>query len=122
MKLGTALENYLKAILILQKKKGRQGIRSVDVAELLNVSKPSVSHAIKVLRQNGYVTMDSQYCLTLTETGYDTATKIYSHYLFFVEQLVKAGIGREVAEKEACRMEHCISEESFQKLKESIKS
>ena len=66
--------------------------------------------------------MDEQYYLFFTDKGYNVALEIYEHYLFFVEQLVNAGIDRKLAEKEACRMEHCISEDSLQKLKESIKN
>lgn len=66
--------------------------------------------------------MDEQYYLFFTDKGYNVALEIYEHYLFFVEQLVNTGIDRKLAEKEACRMEHCISEDSFQKLKESIKN
>lgn len=117
MKLGISLENYLKAILILKQNKGKQAVRSTDVASFLGVSKPSVSHAMKVLKQKGYITMDEQYYLFFTDKGYKTALEIYEHYLFFVEQLVNVGIDREIAEKEACRMEHCISDVSFRKLK-----
>lgn len=120
MKLGKALENYLKAILILKKKQGEQNVRSTDVAAFLEVSKPSVSHAMKVLKENGYITMNEHYYIFFTEKGYKIAAQIYEYYLFFVERLEDVGVDRETAEKEACRIEHCISEESFQKLKKSV--
>ena len=118
MKLYESGEDYLEAVLMLQKKNGM--VRSIDLARHMEVSKPSVSHAVKTLREGGFLTMDEDYCLHLTEVGREVAEKIYERHRFFTEQLVAAGVDLETAEQEACRMEHAISEDSFQKLKEKV--
>ena len=112
-------EDYLEAILILQKKNGM--VRSIDLARHMEVSKPSVSHAVKTLREGGFLTMDKDYCLHLTDIGHEVAEKIYERHRFFTEQLVAVGVDQKTAEQDACRIEHAISEESFQKLKASVK-
>ena len=112
MKIYASGEDYLEAILMLQKKNGI--VRSIDLARHMEVSKPSVSHAVKTLREGGFLTMDEDYCLHLTEVGREVAEKIYERHRFFTEQLVAAGVDLETAEQEACRMEHAISEDSFQ--------
>lgn len=119
MKIHASGEDYLEAVLILQKKQGM--VRSVDLARHMEVSKPSVSHAVKTLREGGFLTMDKDYCLHLTAIGRDVAEKIYERHQFFTEQLVAAGVDRETAEQDACRIEHVISDTSFQKLKEKIR-
>jgi len=115
MKLHASGEDYLKAIYILQKGKGT--VRSLDVAERMGVSKPSVSHAVKLLREGGFIVMDDDYTLHLTELGREIAEKLYERHQYFTEQLTGAGIDATTAEAEACKMEHTISDESFQKLK-----
>ena len=119
MKIHASGEDYLEAVLILQKKQGM--IRSVDLARHMEVSKPSVSHAVKTLHEGGFLTMDKDYCLHLTAIGRDVAEKIYERHQFVTEQLVAAGVDRETAEQDACRIEHVISDTSFQKLKEKIR-
>ena len=111
-------EDYLEAVLMLQKKNGT--VRSVDLARHMEVSKPSVSRAVAVLQQGGFLTMDSDYSLHLTGIGQEVAEKIYERHQFFTEQLVAAGVDQETAEQDACRIEHAISDTSFQKLKEMI--
>ena len=118
MKLHASGEDYLEAILILQKKNNM--VRSVDLARHMDVSKPSVSHAVSVLREGGFLTMDEDYYLHLTDTGYEVAEKLYERHQFFTEQLIAAGIDPVTAEKEACQMEHTISNGSFRKLKKYI--
>ena len=118
MKLHASGEDYLEAILVLYKKTGM--VRSLDVARYMEVSKPSVSHAVKTLREGGFLTMDKDYCLHLTDIGHEVAEKIYERHLFFAEQLMAAGVDRETAEQDACRIEHAISDTAFQKLKEKI--
>lgn len=118
MKLYASGEDYLEAVLILQKKHG--SVRSVDLARHMEVSKPNVSRAVAILQQGGFLTMDSDYSLHLTGIGQEVAEKIYERHQFFTEQLVAAGVDQETAEQEACRMEHAISDTSFQKLKEMI--
>ena len=110
-------EDYLEAVLVLQKKHGM--VRSVDVARHMEVSKASVSHAMAVLRDGGFLSMDENYFLHLTETGCEVAEEIYARHCFFREQLIAVGIDPETAEEEACRMEHVISQESFKRIKEA---
>ncbi len=115
MKLHTSGEDYLKAIYILQKDKGM--VRSIDVAEQMGVSKPSVSHAVKLLREGGFIVMDDDYTLHLTDLGREIAEKLYERHQYFTERLTDAGVDTDIAEAEACKMEHTISDSSFQKLK-----
>ena len=117
-KLYASGEDYLEAVLVLQKEKGM--VRSVDVARHLEVTKPSVCHAVATLRDGGFLTMDSDYFLHLTDVGRAVAEKIYERHCFFTEQLIAAGVDPETAEADACRIEHIISDESFSKLKESV--
>ena len=119
MKIHASGEDYLEAVLILQKKQGM--VRSIDLARHMGFSKPSISHAVGVLRDGGFLTMDEDGFLHLTEDGREVAEKIYERHQFFTEQLVAVGVDRETAERDACRIEHAISEESFQKLKASVK-
>ena len=107
----TSGEDYLEAILVLQMQKGT--VRSVDVARHMEVSKPSVSHAVATL-------MDSDYFLHLTDIGREVAEQIYEKHRFFTERLIAAGVDPKTAEADACRIEHVISDESFQKLKKQL--
>lgn len=113
-------EDYLEAILILQKAKGM--VRSVDVARHMDVSKPSVCHAVATLKDGGFLTMDADYFLHLTDIGQEVAEQIYEKHRFFTERLIAAGVDPETAEQDACRIEHVISEESFQRLKATAES
>ena len=116
---GTSLhasgEDYLEAVLVLQKEKGM--VRSVDVARHMGVSKPSVCRAVATLRDGGFLTMDENHFLHLTDIGREVATTIYERHCFFTEQLIAAGVDPKIAEQDACGIEHVISSESFQKLK-----
>ena len=118
MKLHASGEDYLEAILVLQKKSGI--VRSVDLARHMGFSKPSISHAVGVLKNGGFLTVDEDGYLHLTEDGREVAEKIYERHQFFTEQLVAVGVDRETAERDACRIEHVISEEAFEKLKTSV--
>ena len=113
-------EDYLEAILVLRKQKGM--VRSVDVARHMGVSKPSVCVAVNTLKDGGFLTMDEDHFLHLTDVGREVAEKIYERHCFFTEQLVAAGVDLETAETDACRIEHVISDESFRRLKEKCKS
>ena len=117
MKLRASGEDYLEARLVLQKQKGM--VRSVDVARHMNVSKPSVSHAVATLKDGGFLTMDDGLFLHLTNIGREVAEQIYEKHRFFTERLIAAGVDPETAERDACRIEHVISEESFKRLKAS---
>jgi len=117
MKLHASGEDYLETILVLQKKLSM--VRSVDVARHMEVSKPSVCHAVATLRDGGFLTMDEDHFLHLTDVGREVAEKIYERHCFFTEQLIAAGVDPKTAEADACRIEHIISDESFSRLKEA---
>lgn len=116
MKIHASGEDYLEAVLILQKQMGESAVRSVDLARHMGFSKPSISHAVGVLRDGGFLIMDKDGFLHLTEEGREIAEKIYERHQFFTEQLIAAGVNEITAEEDACRIEHAISDESFQKL------
>lgn len=118
MRLGQSMEDYLEAILIIQKQKGM--VRSVDLARHMGYSKPSICHAVSVLKKGDYLTMDSEGYLHLTDSGKEIAGKVYEKHLFLTDMLVSVGVSKEVAERDACKMEHGISDESFGKLKETF--
>ena len=118
MKLHVSGEDYLETILVLQKKLGM--VRSVDVARHMEMSKPSVCHAEATLRDGGFLTMDKDHFLHLTDVGREVAEKIYERHCFFTEQLIAAGVDPKTAETDACRIEHIISDESFSRLKEAV--
>ena len=120
MKLHASGEDYLEAILVLHKKMGR--VRSVDVARHMEVSKPSVCHAVATLRDGGFLTMDGDFFLHLTDAGLEVAEQIYEKHRFFTDRLIEAGVDPETAERDACRMEHVISQESFERLRDAYKT
>ena len=95
-------------------------VRAIDVARYLGYAKTSVSYGLKLLRQGGFLTRDADGYLYLTEIGQETAEKIYAKHLFFTQWLIKAGVAPDTAEKDACCMEHAISEESFRKLLQAL--
>ena len=115
MKLHASGEDYLEAILVLQRQKGM--VRSVDVARHMEVSKPSVCHAVATLRNGGFLMMDEDHFLHLTDVGREVAKKIYERHCFFTEQLIAAGVDPKTAEADACRIEHTISQDSFEKIR-----
>ena len=108
-------EDYLEAILVLQKKLGM--VRSVDVARHMGFTKPSITHAITTLQAGGFVERDEGGFIHLTDVGREVAERTYEKHCFFTEMLIEAGVDQETAEADACRMEHAISEDSFQHLK-----
>ena len=118
MELHASGEDYLETILVLQKKTGL--VRSADVARHLEVSKPSVCHAVATLKKGGFLLMDGDHFLHLTDVGREVAEQIYEKHRFFTDQLIEAGVDPETAERDACRIEHVISESSFQHLKRSV--
>ena len=120
MQIRESAEDYLEAILILSKKGG--GVRSVDIATMLGVSKPSVSHAMKLLREDGYIAMDRYGTVTLLEKGAEIANRIYERHMVLTKMLEGIGVSNEVARADACKMEHDISNESFEKIKEHLKA
>lgn len=119
MKIQESAENYLETILVLSQK--QPFVRSIDVATELGFSKASVSVAMKNLKENGYVQTDASGHLSLTETGLEIAEMIYERHTLISDWLTKLGVSRETASEDACRMEHVISAESFQAIKNHIR-
>ncbi len=115
MKLYRSGEDYLKTILILQEQNG--SVRSLDVAEYLHVSKPSVSKAMKLLQEGGYLQMNPDKRLHLTALGKAVAESVYEKHSVLVKALLAIGVTPEAAEKDACEIEHAISEETFIRVK-----
>ncbi len=112
-------EDYLETILILQQRTGY--VRSVDIATELGYSKPSISRAVLILKTNGYITVEPSGQILLTEEGYRKASSIYERHLILHEFLEKTlGVDADTADADACKIEHVISEQSYQKLKEMV--
>lgn len=109
-----SLEDYLESMLMLEESKGF--IRSVDVSRLLGVTKPSVSYATRKLRENGFITMDNDGLINLTDSGYEIARKVYAKHKTLSDFFEKIGVDREIAQEDACRIEHDISNETFDAL------
>ncbi len=113
-------EDYIETIYLLKKKKGL--VRSIDVANELGFSRPSVSRAVGLLKEQGYITMDESGELNLTEEGIKTAKKVYEkHTNLTTFLMMTAGVNAEIAETDACRIEHIISPETFKGIKKYIK-
>ena len=108
-------EMYLEAILVLSKRRGF--VRSVDVGEYLGYSKPSVSRAMGILRKGDYIRMDRDGALTLTDSGREIAEKIYERHTLLSSLLIRLGVSEQTATADACKLEHDISDESFQAIK-----
>ena len=118
VKIYASGEDYLEAVLVLQKKQGM--VRSIDLARHMGFSKASISHAVGVLRDGGFLTMDEDGFLHLTDIGREVAEKIYERHCFFTKHFISIGVDPETAEADACRIEHDISAETYERLKESI--
>ena len=118
MQLQESGEMYLETILVLSTK--NPNVRSIDVCEEMGFSKPSVSRAVGILRNGGYLTMDDKGYLHLTEAGRAVAESTYERHCVLTECLVRLGVSRKTAEEDACKMEHDISEETFQAIKKHI--
>ena len=115
MHLKESGENYLEAVLILKKELGN--VRSIDVAHHLNVSKPSVSVAMKALREEGFITVDELGGISLTEQGMQVADKMYERHHVIAMALMALGVSEETAYEDSCKIEHDLSQESFEKIK-----
>ena len=116
MKIQESAENYLEAILELKNKNGQ--VRSIDIAHSMGFSKPSVSIAMKQLRENGYITVEDGGLILLTEKGEEIACKVFERHVIIGDFLVAIGVGRENALEDACKIEHDLCQESFDRLKE----
>lgn len=117
MKIQESAENYLESILILQKRKGH--VRSIDIVNYLDFSKPSVSVAMKNLRENGFIHMEDGF-ITLTEKGLKIAQTMYERHTVLSHWLISLGVDEKIAVEDACRMEHTMSPESFTAIKTFI--
>ena len=118
MKIQKSAQDYLETMLMLHQSKGY--IRSIDVAEQLGVTKPSVSYATKRLRQNGYITMDGDGLITLTQAGLDIAQSMYERHTVLTRILMQLGVEEEIAREDACKIEHDISQETFSALRRHL--
>lgn len=115
MKIQESGENYLETILMLEQKNGT--VRSIDIANELEFSKPSVSRAMSLLRENGYVVMDDVGLLTLTPAGMEVASRIYERHRLLTQWLIQLGVDPKIAAEDACKIEHDLSPETFEALK-----
>lgn len=119
MKILESAENYLETILILQNRLGT--VRSIDIVTEMGFSKPSVSVAMKNLRENNYIHMDKNGFITLLPAGREIAEKIYERHTLLTDWLIQLGVSPKTAAEDACRIEHVISDESFQAMKKHAK-
>ncbi len=115
MKILESAENYLETILILKKQQGE--VRAVDIANYLSYSKPSVSTALKQFRENGLITIGDGGFIALTKKGMEIASSVYERHSLLTQFLMALGVSEQVAKEDACRIEHYISDESFEKIK-----
>ncbi len=115
MKILESAENYLETILILKKQQGE--VRAVDIANYLSYSKPSVSTALKQFRENGLITIGDGGFIALTKKGMEIASRVYERHSLLALFLMALGVSEQVAKEDACRIEHYISDESFEKIK-----
>ena len=115
-----SLEDYLETILMLQKSRGQ--VRSIDIANEMNFTKPSVSVAMKNLREKGYITMDSTGYITLSEAGRRRAEDVLERDTILADLLMHIGVSKETALADACKVEHDLSEESFEAIKRALRS
>ena len=120
MNIHESAENYLETILILKNRKGM--VRSIDIANELEFSKPSVSVAMKNLKENGYIKVDEEGYIALTPKGAAIAETMYERHTVISDWLASLGVDRRIAVEDACRIEHCISRESFEAIKKVIMS
>ena len=118
MKIYESSEDYLERILIIKQKKGN--VHSIDIANELNFSKPSVSVAMKKLRENGYIIFDKDGSISLTEKGNEIATKTYEKHIILTKALMALGVPQKDAEADACKIEHDLSEASFNAIKSHV--
>lgn len=115
MKIHESAEDYLERILILQKKNGK--VISIDIANSMNYSKPSISRAMKNLKQNNYITVEENGEIILTPKGLEIAQKIYERHVLLTNYFIKLGVDEETARNDACKIEHDLSEKTFNAIK-----
>ena len=115
MRILESSEDYLEAMLMMKEQHGY--IRSIDIAVELGVTKPSVSYATKRLRENGYITMDKEGLITLTDKGMEVATRIYERHKMLTHYFMFLGVDEETAREDACKVEHDLSQQTYEALK-----
>ena len=116
MEIHESAEDYLETILILKERLGQ--VRSIDIATEMNYTKPSISVAMKKLRENGYIQMDGDGYITLTDSGHEIASNIYDRHKVLTNFFVSLGVDEKTAAEDACKIEHDLSEETFEKIRE----
>ncbi|SFP73115.1 iron (metal) dependent repressor, DtxR family [Oscillibacter sp. PC13] len=114
MVIHESAEDYLESILVLQERRGQ--VRSIDIVNELGYSKPSVSIAMKKLRENGYISMDADGSITLNESGLAIAQRVYGRHKTISKLFVLLGVSPQIASEDACKVEHDLSEETFRKI------
>lgn len=119
VRIQESAENYLETILMLYQAKG--AVRSIDIVNALQFSKPSVSVAMKNFRENGYIHMDTDGYITLTDAGQEIAERIYERHQLLTEILIRLGVDEETAKNDACRIEHDLSDQTFEKIKDYVR-
>lgn len=119
MEIHESSEDYLEKILMLKERLGQ--VRSIDIVVELGFSKPSISIAMKKLRENGYIEMDEDNYITLTETGLKIARRVYNRHQTIAKLLLSLGVSPQTAEQDACKIEHDISDETFRRIREHLK-
>jgi DtxR family transcriptional regulator, Mn-dependent transcriptional regulator len=119
LKIQESAENYLETILILQRRNGM--VRSIDIVNELNYAKPSISVAMKHFKEDGLITVDDGGYISLTKTGLEIAEKMYERHTFLTKILMQLGVDEEIAKIDACKIEHHISDEAFEMIKEHSK-
>lgn len=118
MQIHESGEMYLETILVLHRQKPH--VRSIDIAEYMNYSKPSISRAVNLLKNDGYIEIDDSGYITLTDKGLEIAEKIYDRHTTLTEYLTRLGVDKKIAAEDACAIEHVISDESFAAIKKQI--
>ena len=118
MNLQESGEMYLESIYVLCKEK--ENVRSIDIVEYMGFSKPSVSRAVGLLKNGGYITVDNDGFITLTDIGLDVSKKIYERHSIISKLLIRLGVDEETATADACKIEHVISDESFEAIKKAL--
>lgn len=118
MGIHKSAEDYLEAILMLKERIGQ--VRSIDIVNQMGYTKPSISVAMKHLRESGYIRMDTEGYITLTEPGRAVAERIYARHRLLTKYLISLGVSDETAAADACKIEHDLSDETFEKLKQHV--
>ena len=118
MRLQESGEMYLESIYVLSKAQGT--VRSIDISEYMGYSKPSVSRAVNLLKNGGYIAMDKDNLITLTDSGLEIAKKIFDRHTLLANLLIRLGVSEKTAAEDACKLEHSISDESFEAIRRYI--